>query len=441
MKTLSSAILLKVDIGQTLLFFFFCLTLISCGKVGSGSTTTTTTTNTTDNPSAFYITDGWGLVADGDIIYAAAGGYYSKTGEPSTTKWVIYKTTDGGTSWTTVDYIFKETSISSNQANSLYVHSAGTILAGGLVSNHWGIRKTTDSAASWVQVDTYSVSIKLNSKIYDINRDSSNNIYAVGTVIDDNTDRHWIVRKSTDSGANWTLVDDYITDEDTASNTTIIGAGAREVVVDGSDNIFVAGTLQKELSDAIVWLVRKSSDGGTSWTNVDEYQYTGNYDCWSKGIDKNSSNHLFVVGTCTTTGDANRWIVRKSTDGGTTWTVVDNYQLKSGISAAANGIRVDASDNIYVIGAASTYGAPYWITRKSTDGGTTWATVDNFELNASRSNFGYRIEVDNSGNIYATGSCGNATLSTGNDWVIRKSTDAGSTWSTVLEHTYSDITN
>lgn len=127
--------------------------------------------------------------------------------------------------------------------------------------------------------------------------------------------------------------------------------------------------------------------------------------------------------------------------GGTTWTVVDNYQLKSGISAAANGIRVDASDNIYVIGAASTYGAPYWITRKSTDGGTTWATVDNFELNASRSNFGYRIEVDNSGNIYATGSCGNATLSTGNDWVIRKSTDAGSTWSTVLEHTYSDITN
>jgi hypothetical protein len=431
---------IRTRIVQILLLACLCLilALVSCKEEDDSDSVQTTSTS---NSSVFYLTSVGGIVADGDIIYAAAGGYYSQPGQPATTKWAVYKTSDGGSSWTSMDYIFAERPADNNYAQSVYVHSTGSILAGGLVSDLWGIRRSTDSGATWTQVDSYSLSTDGNSKIYDMDKDSTSNIYAVGTVFDASHDRRWIVRKSTDNGVNWTLSDNYITNEDPTYNSTILEAGARGVVVDMSDNIFVTGTLQKELSDAIVWIVRKSDDGGASWTTVDEYQYTGSYKCFAMGIDKNSSDHLFVAGSCTPTGEAARWIVRRSIDGGTTWTTIEDYQLASGNNSAANGIRVDAGNNIYVTGSAMLYSYynPYWITRKSADGGATWTTVDNFGRISYRSNFGYKLEVDNTGNIYASGTCANANYRSGFDWVIRKSTDAGATWTTVLELTYDDI--
>src|SRR5439155_17629554 len=63
------------------------------------------------------------------------------------------------------------------------------------------------------------------------------------------------------------------------------------------------------------------------------------------------------------------WYVRRSLDGGATWSTVDAYA-----GGQAKGIGADAPGNIYAVGANGSH----WIVRKSTNGGASWATVDDF---------------------------------------------------------------
>jgi photosystem II stability/assembly factor-like uncharacterized protein len=66
----------------------------------------------------------------------------------------------------------------------------------------------------------------------------------------------WYVRKSSDSGLNWSTVDLY----QYAAGTPIDATG---FAADNSGNIYVSGYSNNH------WLVRKSTDGGQTWRLVD----------------------------------------------------------------------------------------------------------------------------------------------------------------------------
>ncbi|HEU0038049.1 MAG TPA: hypothetical protein VFR76_02130, partial [Verrucomicrobiae bacterium] len=88
-------------------------------------------------------------------------------------------------------------------------------------------------------------------------------------------------------------------------------------------------------------------------------------------------------------GTALEWTVRRSTNGGATWTTVDTFVLPSTGSsiyrAEARGIGADALGNLYVVGrAAAQYkgsGYFHWVVRKTANGGASWTTDDNYAPN------------------------------------------------------------
>src|SRR5438093_13476270 len=127
----------------------------------------------------------------------------------------------------------------------------------------------------------------------------------------------------------------------------------------------------------------------------------------------------------------NHWIVRRTSDGGLTWTTVDDY-APGGILTQPNGIAVDAAGNVYVAGAAD-FANPYydthWVIRKGI-GGTNFSSVDSFPTSSS-ANAVYAHPI---AGIFAAGNGPIATNKFGavaNGWVVRRSTDGGAIWNTV----------
>src|SRR5207253_10704396 len=108
-----------------------------------------------------------------------------------------------------------------------------------------------------------------------------------------------------------------------------------------------------------VWLVRRSTDGGATWSNVDTFQLSSSESSVAMGIGATASG-IFVVGSASAVNKgvtSSHWIVRKSTDGGNSWTTVDDYQLAPDSGSQARCIAKDANGNLFVAGS----GAGKWI--------------------------------------------------------------------------------
>jgi len=167
-------------------------------------------------------------------------------------------------------------------------------------------------------------------------------------------------------------------------------------------------TIKNQTSSA--WLVRRSTDGGATWSNVDTFQLSSSKPAVAMGITANASG-IYVVGHAYNLNKSitsSHWIVRKSTNGGNSWTTVDDYQLTPDNSSQARCIALDANGNVVVAGSA----AGKWIIRKSAGGTGAWMTVDVFQ-NGSATTTPNAITVDTSGNIFVGGN-------DGVNWLIKR---------------------
>jgi hypothetical protein len=129
---------------------------------------------------------------------------------------------------------------------------------------------------------------------------------------------------------------------------------------------------------------------------------------------------VYVVGT----GLTNNWTIRKSTDGGGTWNTVDSIAG----NGAATAIAGDGAGNIYAVGKLSISGAYHWYVRESGNG-TSWATVDDYEVPTSTNSAAYAVGFDLVGNAYVVGSGGDSSGVLHH--IVRS--NAGGTWTTVSD--------
>jgi hypothetical protein len=181
-------------------------------------------------------------------------------------------------------------------------------------------------------------------------------------------DDRWIVRKSTDSGHTWTTVDSF---QYSTATATSYGSQALGVTSDSAGNIYVAGHAllhfvtggskgRPTYGFSHHWLVRKSTDGGASWSN-DAVIQTADWVYWcSMGVD--SSNNVYVVDTETINNDDHQ-VVRSNASG--SWQVIDDFNLAAGHSTLGYGLATDASGNVYVADTAyDSADAPHAIVRQ-----------------------------------------------------------------------------
>lgn len=154
-----------------------------------------------------------------------------------------------------------------------------------------------------------------------------------------------------------------------------------------------------------------------------------------------TNRRLFAAGAnLLATGDSlqngiSAWHVRGSEDGGGTWvSLMSDWQLNGGGDAKAKALTVTADGSILVCGRASDARGRYHpIIRRSRDAGMTWTTV----LDGSRgANFDTVADIQfvpsrpgTAGGIFAAGRIGNS-------WIVWRSLDGGTTWPTVFSWSF-----
>jgi hypothetical protein len=249
-------------------------------------------------------------------------------------------------------------------------------------------------------------------------------LFVSGELYDPAIGKRWLVRRSIDQGFNWTTVDSPAFME--------MGScpSAGDIKIAASGEVYAAGT-QSGGSSPFQWVVRKSSNAGNmgTWASVDVLGTIGASE--ARGVAFNSSGAVFVAGHVANAQKGTVWTVRRSQNKGALWTTVDSYQETSGLVSGAEGITVSASGTIYVAGYArgfvfangrngkGTY-SDYWVVRRSTDGGSTWANIDKSTSGDGSFLSPTGLITDGAGSIWVCGYTGPS--STPSQWIARNGT-------------------
>lgn len=124
-------------------------------------------------------------------------------------------------------------------------------------------------------------------------------------------------------------------------------------------------------------------------------------------------------------GTSTDWNVLKSTDNGATFTMSEGYRYSVGEETRPFHVKAKDNNTIFAVGKGEVSGfdGP-GVVRRSLDAGATWSTVDLLGGSGGDGE-ATAIEVDSSGNIFI-----NAAIN--GVWVIRKSVDNGTTWTTAF---------
>jgi len=315
---------------------------------------------------------------------------------------------------------------------------SGTVYA---LGNYWPndansrqlVLSSSDSGHSWLVLDDYAPPERYVDFWFGLGGgialDSASVLYVTGRSYDDlylepGEPEHWYVRRSSDGGATWVTVDDFVM----KSSATTDEMG---IAVDAAGDVYVSGC--DFYSSGSDWIIRKGV-GGTSFSTVDFLPNS-----YPKDIFVHPTAGIFVVGSTQVTiknQTSSAWLVRRSTDGGATWSNVDTFQLSSGKYSGAWGFSANAS-GIYVVGAGGAVNkglsSDHWIVRKSTNGGSSWTTVDNYQLAADNYSSARCVAADAYGNLFVAGrgeQGGNDGTFSHRYWVVRKSAGGTGPWTT-----------
>ena len=342
---------------------------------------------------------------------------------------LVMASADGGNTWSAPldDFVypgstqtFYNAGIAADAAGNLYV--AGTAYDSASWTNHWIVRRSTDGGASWSTVDAFTPG-GFTTEADAITVDAADNVYVVG-VADYNTgNSYWTVRKGV-GGTAFATVDSI----PKGGGFTGSAITALAVFVHPTAGVFVAGQLgvvvNKSGGTAPEWAVRRSVNGGATWTTIDTFAFTnkGIYPAEAHGIGTDSLGNLYVVGKAsapTKGAGYSHWVVRKSADGGNSWTTVDNYQPSSTGGYSAQAIVADSHGNLCVAGYGSASNVPvHWIVRQSAGGTGIWSTVDDFQYLTGGWTQAGAIAANASGNVFVGGLGGGSTGAS--HWVVRK---------------------
>ncbi len=361
--------------------------------------------------------------SDPNIVYAATG---DRDGGDTYSIGVL-KSTDGGMTWNATGVTFGPES--KRKIYKLLVHPQDENIV--YMASSLGFRKTTDGGQTWVQIRAGSF-VDAQFKPND-----PNTIYAATTAI---------VIKTIDGGQTWTNLSIPFT---SSNSRLIIGVTAADpnyvyvLAARNTDNGF--GGLYRSTDGGATFVQRASSPNLLGWaSDGNDSGGQGWYDL-ALGVSQTNPNLLFV-------GGVNVW---RSVNGGSAWSLsghwtasgapyvhADIHELKysphntNTVWACTDGglsISVDNGNNWVEKNTNLSIAQMYRLGASSTNAGkvlTGWQdNGTNFNSNSSWAKVlggdGMECIIDYSNNNYMYGS-----LYYGN---IRRSTNGGSTWTSITD--------
>lgn len=309
-------------------------------------------------------------------------------------------------------------------ANRIRNDGGGLVYAVGTGTNasdktRWLIRRGESVGAKWETVDDYALDNTENSEANDFHADHKGNQFAVGFGKTAGKE-HWIVRRKKVNEEEWSTVDDFV---------FVAGQNSRAVAIssDGAGKVYVAGYGSDGTSQT--WLVRVTIDEGVNWSTIDSYQFAATKNSIPTSLAVDSRRQVYVVGSgVDSSGSATHWLVRKLINEGSSWTIVDDFHAN--LDHGANDIVIDSLGTIYVTGYGQIGSEYLGYTRKSTNQGATWASLDAFDYSdsvADSTTVFWGLALDRAGSPYVVGS---AEVSGKVHWIVRSSF-LGAGWTTI----------
>lgn len=202
-----------------------------------------------------------------------------------------------------------------------------------------------------------------------------------------------------------------------------------------------SGTFGDEAKESILSIF-KTSDNGSTWTFVSNYQFREDRQSNSSRLLKNGSK-LYITGYSkryyvTTLGNYYyESFIAESNDSGVTWTTKSTYRDPSNITTIIEDAIITTDNAIVVIGGTDTWESKF--IRKCDL--TTWVCNNVFYSTSDDMNKANELKAiakDASGNLYVIHRKYNSG-SSANELRLLKSTDQGSTWNIASTVAHSDI--
>lgn len=209
-------------------------------------------------------------------------------------------------------------------------------------------------------------------------------------------------------------------------------------MADGSDSLYWAGGLNTSTGNK--WIVRRSVDGGGTWQEVHRWSLAAGMFAEARGITVDAAGRLYTCGLALDASGASHWIIQKSEDGGVNWTTKDIFK-SSGAASIATGYNIvqglgatftsGAGGGLFVVGTRGSKYSGTWTVLRSLDQGSNWQVVDSWVSKSTGSSRARKVASDGA-RIFVLGDAGGRTEKDPSPWVVRMSTDAGNSWQTIF---------
>jgi len=222
---------------------------------------------------------------------------------------------------------------------------------------------------------------------YAIAVDSAANVYVVGRSNDAGTFDILIAKYNTSGTIQW---------QRRLSNVSYTDSG-NGIATDSSGNVYITGSSSTAIGGQYFITAKYNTSGTLQWQRQigdGSFSYDG------RGIAVDASSNVYVCSTSDPAGTGSFIVIAKyDTSGAIQW----QRSLKPSGGALANsqGISVDASGNVYVIGFDNTSGSYFYqITKYNTSGTIQWQRKLGNSVSTS---YGYGVKIDSSGSVCVIG--------------------------------------
>ncbi|WP_082893819.1 tandem-95 repeat protein [Rufibacter ruber] len=296
-------------------------------------------------------------------------------------------------------------------------------------STSYGIVKyNSDGDQVWTRTFSGSGSSGPGSLPEDIAVDAAGNVYVTGTVTTNYRTESY--RSGFPSRTRYrTLSDQIFTtvkynaagDFQWASSyngTVDASDAAKAVTVDGSGNVYVAGTVAGGTNNNNLGLVKYNASGAQQWVKI--YTNSTNADEVVE-MEADGAGNLYLIGSTTGYTYDPSWgsnmldpikcdfltLKYRMSDGAQLWARA--YNGPGNNTDAARAVTVDAAGNVYVVGSSMNSNVHLATVKYNASGAQLWAKSNVFAASSTSTSSpdgANAVVVDGSGNVYVAGGSG-----------------------------------
>src|SRR3989339_1303174 len=303
-----------------------------------------------------------------------------------------------------------------SQPTSIQEDSEGNIYIagfGGLNQSMWDyITMKCDSSGKIKWIRTYNGPANEADQANDIEIDSEGNVYVTGGSKGIGTDFDFATIKY-DSSGNEQWVVRY-------NSPAFYSDIAGDISVDADGNVYVSGSSLGSNTSYDIATIKYNNLGQLQW--VKRYNGSADGNDLAQGLEIDLSGNVFVVGTSDSTGSLYDYVtIKYNPSGNVEW--VKRYNGLANDGDLVSSMSLDNSGNVFVTGWSfgNTTNSDYATVKYNSSGVEQWSA--RWDDPASSYDYANDIAVDGDGNVYVTGI--SQGMGTDNDYTTVKYNSIG----------------